>query len=58
MMSLLASAQVIALLGAGPVAQSAGIRNLFFGSAVMLLGIGAIGNWKLRAPSAGTAGAA
>jgi MFS family permease len=58
LMSLLAGAQVIALLGAGPVAQSAGVRNLFFGSAAMLLAIGAIGHWKLRAPSAGSAGAA
>ena len=55
LMSLLAFAQVIALLGAGPVAQSAGIRNLFFGSAAMLLSIGAIGHWKLKAPSVVTA---
>jgi hypothetical protein len=48
LMSLLAFAQVIAMMGAGPVAQSAGIRNLFFGSAVMLVGIGVIGLWSLR----------
>jgi len=50
LMSLLAFAQVLALLGAGPVAQTAGIRNLFFGSAAMLATIGMIGLWKLRAP--------
>jgi len=50
LMSLLAGAQVVAMLGAGPVAQVAGMRNLFFASAVMLLGIGVIGLWKLNAP--------
>ena len=48
LMSSLAFAQVIALLGAGPVAESAGIRNLFFGSAAMLGAIAVIGMWKLR----------
>jgi predicted MFS family arabinose efflux permease len=48
MMSSLAFAQVIALLGAGPVAQSAGIRTLFFGSAALLAAIAIIGLWKLR----------
>jgi predicted MFS family arabinose efflux permease len=51
LMSALALAQVIALVGAGPVAQSAGLRNLFFGSAAMLLAIGGIGLWKLRGPA-------
>jgi MFS transporter, DHA3 family, macrolide efflux protein len=48
LMSSLAGAQVIALFGAGPVAESAGIRNLFFGSAAMLAAISLIGLWKLR----------
>jgi MFS family permease len=48
LMSSLAFAQVIALIGAGPVAESAGIRNLFFGSAAMLGAIAVIGLWKLR----------
>jgi MFS family permease len=48
LMSSLAFAQVIALIGAGPVAESAGIRNLFFGSAAMLAVIAVIGLWKLR----------
>ena len=43
MMSLMAVSQVIAMFVAGPVAQSAGIRNLYFGSAAMLVGIGVIG---------------
>jgi MFS family permease len=48
LMSSLALAQVFALIGAGPVAESAGIRNLFFGSAAMLAVIAVIGLWKLR----------
>src|SRR3954451_24994427 len=53
-MSLMAFSQVIAMLLAGPVAEQAGIRNLYFGSAVMLLCIGAIGHSKLKglAPTA------
>ena len=43
-MSLLAFSQVIAMFMAGPVAEHAGIRNLYFGSAAMLLCIGAIGH--------------
>ena len=50
LMSALASSQVIAMLGSGPVAQTAGIRNLFLASAAMLFCIAAIGLWKLRAP--------
>jgi MFS family permease len=52
LMSLLAVAQVLAMLFAGPVAQAAGIRNLYFGSAVMLMGIAAIGYAWLRRPVA------
>jgi MFS family permease len=48
LMSSLALAQVFALIGAGPVAESAGIRTLFFGSAAMLAAIAIIGLWKLR----------
>ena len=39
LMSLMAVSQVLAMFVAGPVAQKAGIRNLYFGSAVMLLAI-------------------
>ncbi|MBZ5726938.1 MAG: MFS transporter [Acidobacteriia bacterium] len=35
-MSLMAFSQVLAMFVAGPVAQKAGIRNLYFGSAAML----------------------
>jgi MFS transporter, DHA3 family, macrolide efflux protein len=48
MMSLLAVAQVVALVGAGPGAELFGLRNLFFGSAAMLIVIGLIGLWKLK----------
>jgi MFS family permease len=48
MMSLMAVAQVFALIGAGPVAEAAGLRNLFFGSGGLLLAIAVIGLWKLR----------
>jgi hypothetical protein len=58
LMSSLAVAQVFALIGAGPVAESAGIRNLFFGSAAMLAAIAAIGLWKLRGAAAAQAQAA
>jgi MFS family permease len=49
LMSLMAFAQVIAMFVAGPVAEKAGIRNLYFASAVMLLSIGLVGRSKLRA---------
>ena len=35
---------------AGPVAQRAGIRNLYFGSAAMLALIGVVGYGMLRRP--------
>jgi DHA3 family macrolide efflux protein-like MFS transporter len=50
MMSLMAMSQVVAMFVAGPVAEKAGIRNLYLGSAAMLLAIGAIGYAKLRNP--------
>jgi len=51
-MSLMAISQVLAMFVAGPVAQKAGIRNLYFGSAVMLVAIGAVGLGRLRRPRA------
>jgi MFS family permease len=48
LMSLLAVAQVLALMGAGPVAQSAGVLNLYFLSGTALVATGAIGYWKLQ----------
>jgi predicted MFS family arabinose efflux permease len=48
MMSMMAMAQVLGMFFAGPVAQLAGLRNLYFGSAVMLAGIGGAGLLVLR----------
>lgn len=48
LMSLLAFSQVMAMFVAGPVAQKAGIRNLYFGSAAMLACIGVVGFGRLR----------
>ncbi|HVN03612.1 MAG TPA: hypothetical protein VMT86_04285 [Bryobacteraceae bacterium] len=50
LMSLLAISQVLAMFVAGPVAQHSGIRNLYFGSAALLVAIGAVGYGKLRSP--------
>jgi predicted MFS family arabinose efflux permease len=58
MMSLLAISQVIAMFVAGPVAERAGIRNLYFGSAAMLVAIALVGYSKLRGVSAAAAAAA
>lgn len=52
MMSLLAISQVAAMFVAGPVAQATGIRNLYFGSAVMLIAIGVLGRARQRQPKA------
>ena len=52
LMSLMAISQVLAMFVAGPVAQKAGIRNLYFGSAMMLLVICASGALWLRKPRA------
>jgi DHA3 family macrolide efflux protein-like MFS transporter len=57
LMSLMAVSQVLAMLVAGPVAQQAGIRNLYFGSAAMLLSIGVTGFLWLRKPRAAAAAA-
>jgi MFS family permease len=48
LMSVLAISQVLAMFVAGPVAQQAGIRNLYFGSAAMLAIIGVVGYRKLQ----------
>lgn len=47
MMSLMAVSQVLAMFVAGPVAQTAGIRNLYFASAAMLVTIGLVGMTRL-----------
>jgi predicted MFS family arabinose efflux permease len=52
LMSLMAVSQVVAMFVAGPVAEKAGIRNLYFGSAAMLLCIGLIGHFRMPAPQA------
>ncbi len=48
LMSVMAISQVLAMFVAGPVAQKAGIRNLYFASAAMLVGIGAFGLFRLQ----------
>ena len=50
--SVLSLAQIGAMLIAGPVAQSMGIRNLYYGSGVVLLLIAGSGYLYLRRPSA------
>ena len=58
LMSLMAVSQAAAMIVAGPVAEKLGIRNLYFGSAVMLMVIGLIGFGKLgRHKSSGAAAA-
>jgi len=47
LMSLMAFSQVISMFLAGPLADRIGIRNLYFGSAAMLLAIGLAGRAKL-----------
>jgi len=58
LMSLLAISQVIAMFVAGPFAERAGIRNLYFGSAAILMVIALIGHSKLRGIAAASAAAA
>jgi DHA3 family macrolide efflux protein-like MFS transporter len=48
LMSLMAVSQVLAMFFAGPVADKAGLRSLYFGSAAMLAVIASIGFMKLR----------
>src|SRR5215831_4844541 len=47
LMTVMAVSQVLAMLVAGPVAHSAGLRNLYYASAVMLVAIGGTGMWQL-----------
>lgn len=48
LMSLMAVSQAFAMFVAGPLAERIGIRNLYFGSAVLLLGVGAVGYRKRK----------
>jgi predicted MFS family arabinose efflux permease len=48
MMSMMAVSQVLAMVFAGPVAERAGLHNLYYGSAVMLVVVGASGLMQLR----------
>jgi MFS family permease len=57
LMSLMAVSQVFAMFVAGPVAQNVGLRNLYFGSAVMLLVICVAGVLWLRKPKTRAAAA-
>jgi len=57
LMSLMAVSQVLAMFVAGPVAQLAGIRNLYFASAAMLFGFCVTGFLWLRKPRAASAAA-
>ena len=51
MMSVLAIAQVLAMVIAGPVAQRVGIRYLYFASGLLLLLIAGVGYFRLRKPA-------
>lgn len=48
MMSVMAVSQVIAMFVAGPVAERAGLHNLYYGSAVMLAAVSGVGLLQLR----------
>jgi MFS family permease len=48
LMSLLSIAQVLALFGAGPVAERFGVIDLYYFSAAALVAIGVAGYWKLQ----------
>ena len=50
LMSVVAGSQVLAMLAAGPIAQRAGVPNLYFGSAAILVAIGIVGHYKLAEP--------
>ena len=60
MMCIMSVSQILAMFVAGPVAERAGIRNLYFGSAAMLAVIASLGFARLRGQAAemGRAGAA
>jgi MFS family permease len=55
LMSLVAGSQVIAMLAAGPIAQKAGVPNLYYASAAMLIAIGIAGHFRLPASARGEA---
>src|SRR5207248_7075877 len=55
MMSVLSIAQIVAMVGAGPVAENLGIRNLYFASGLLLLLIGGAGYLQLRKPEVASA---
>ncbi len=55
LMSLMSGAQVLAMFAAAPAGEKAGIRNLYYGSAAMLVAIGVIGHNKVRAEPANMA---
>jgi hypothetical protein len=42
-MAVMSLSQVLAMSGAGPIAETIGIRNLYYLSAALLLGIAAFG---------------
>jgi MFS transporter, DHA3 family, macrolide efflux protein len=48
MMSLMAISQVLSMFVAGPIAEMAGLHNLYYGSAVLLVCVAAAGLWQLR----------
>jgi predicted MFS family arabinose efflux permease len=48
MMSVMAVSQVLAMFFAGPVAERAGLHNLYYGSAVMLAVVSGVGLLQLR----------
>ena len=48
LMSMMAVSQVLAMFVAGPVAEFSGLRNLYFGSAVMLAAVAGVGLLWLR----------
>ena len=51
LMSVVTMSQLAAMLLAGPVEQSAGIRNLYYGSAALLVLIAIVGLRQLREPA-------
>ncbi len=54
LMSLLCGAQVISLLGIGPMADRFGVIDVYYFSAAALGAIGAFGYWKLKTPRQAT----
>jgi hypothetical protein len=55
MMSVMAVSQVLSMFFAGPVAQYAGLRNLYYGSALALFAVGGTGLWQLGRRNAAAA---